>query len=103
MDEIDRSARAEEAERLLNERLLKEAFDVFEKALLDRALKAPARDDEGRRLALQGVQVCRKVRGHLSSVIKEGKIAAANAARDIAPEPARLWTGPYRPPQASHT
>lgn len=99
MDATERQARAEQAERLINDKLLIEAFDKFEQALLDRALQAPARDDEGRKLALQGVQVCRKVRSHLDAVIKEGKIAAINAAKDIAPAPPTQWTGPYVAPQ----
>ncbi len=83
--------RAEDAQRLLDDDLLKEAFAVYEKALIDRALAAPARDDEARTRCLIGVQVLRKVRKHLEKVVHDGK-KAAKAAKDIAKdENARRW------------
>ncbi len=83
--------RATDAERLLNDALLKEAFDTYEKALIDRAIQAPARDDDARTRCMMAVQVLRKVRKHLESVVYEGK-KAAQAANDIATDPnKRRW------------
>lgn len=84
-DLIERQARAEEAARLLRDPLLKEAFDTFELALMNRALEAPVRDDEARRRCLDAVTTLRKVRGQLEAVIKGGQAAAHNAAMEIAP------------------
>jgi len=83
--------RAADAERLLNDALLKEAFEAYEKALVDRAIEAPARDDEARTRCLMAVQVLRKVRKHLKSVVYDGE-KAAKAADDIATDPnKRRW------------
>lgn len=90
-DLIERQARAEEAERLLREPMLNEAFEAFEQALLNRALEAPARDDDARRRCLDAVMTLRRVRGHLRSVINDGKAAAYNAANDIANGGKRTW------------
>jgi hypothetical protein len=56
----------------------------MEAALLEKIIQAPARDDEGRRLAAFALQAARKVRQHLRMVIADGKTAAINAANDIA-------------------
>lgn len=94
MDATERTARAEEAERLMSSRLLKEAFDDFEKQLTERILQAPTdpkKGDEIRRRAADAVMVCRNVRKYLKNVAAEGKVAAANAAREIAPQPRNRW------------
>lgn len=91
MIDHDPQWRATDAERLLNDALLNEAFDAYEKALIDRAVAAPARDDEARTRCLMAVQVLRKVRKHLDSVVFDGR-KAAKAADDIAADPnKRRW------------
>lgn len=90
-DAIERQARAEAADRLLRDPLFNEAFDTFELALMNRAIEAPARDDEARRRCLDAVNVLRKVRSQLRSVIAEGKTAAHNAANDIGSGGKRRW------------
>lgn len=80
---MDKVAKAEAAHRLANDPLLKEAFAEFDKALDDRALAAPARDDDGRRRLTDARMTLRKVQKHLEKIIFEGKAAAEKAARDI--------------------
>jgi hypothetical protein len=61
----------------------------WEAALLEKIVQAPARDDEGRRLAAFALQSARKVRKHLHAIIADGKTAAINAANDIGQK--RSW------------
>jgi hypothetical protein len=88
-DAVDRQARAEAADRLLRDPMLVEALDAMEAALLEKIVQAPARDDEGRRLAAFALQSARKVRKHLHAIIADGKTAAINAANDIGQK--RSW------------
>lgn len=90
-DDIDKKARAEHAERLLGDPLLNEAWAELERALVDKIVEAPARDDDGRTRCAYGIQVGRKVRQHLHKIIQEGKSAAIRAANDIAADQKRRW------------
>ena len=91
MTDRDSQWRAADAERLLGDALLKEAFDAYEQALIDRAVAAPARDDEARTRCLMAVQALRKVRKHLEKIVYDGR-KAAKAADDIAADPnKRRW------------
>ena len=85
----DPAIKGADAERLLNDALLKEAFDALDKAFDERALACPAKDDEGRRRLMDARVILRKVEGHLKKVAFEGKKAAQHAAKDIAPM--RRW------------
>ncbi len=90
MTDRDPEWRAADAARLLDDALLKEAFAAYEHALIDRAVAAPARDDEARTRCLMAVQVLRKVRKHLEKVVHDGK-KAARAAEEIAAGDRRRW------------
>lgn len=90
-DTIDRVARAAAAERLLADPLLAEALDEFERTMVDKIAETPARDDDGRTRLAFGIQALRKVRKHLKLVIQAGKVAALNAANDVASDNKRRW------------
>ena len=89
MMDRDPAIKGADAERLLNDALLKEAFAELDKAFDERALACPAKDDEGRRRLMDARVILRKVEGHLKKVAFEGKKAAQDAAKDIAPM--RRW------------
>lgn len=93
MEKSEREIRAEAAKRLLNDPLLNEALDMFEKSLMEKIVTAPARDDEGRARCAYGLQALRHVRKHLRRVIADGKMAAINAANDVAKGPRRRFFG----------
>ena len=84
--EKDRSPEwtAADATRLINDPVLKECFDAYEKALVERAIEAPARDDDARTRCMMAIQTLRRVRKHLDRLIFDGKSAAMQAADNIA-------------------
>tara|TARA_B100000686_G_scaffold101906_1_gene109124 strand:+ start:4365 stop:4643 length:279 start_codon:yes stop_codon:yes gene_type:complete len=82
---------AADASRLANDPVLQECFDAYEQALIERAIEAPARDDDARLRCLMAVQVLRKVRKHLDRLIFDGKNAAKQAADSLASNKDR-WT-----------
>jgi len=85
MSDRDPVIEAGDADQLLNNRLLREAFDTFDKALDERALAAPVRDDQARQRLIDARVTLRKVEKHLRNIVFEGKRAADKAAKDIAP------------------
>lgn len=88
--EQDPQWRAEDAKRLREDPILNEAFSMFEKALLDRAIEAPLEDDEGRMRCMMAVQVLRQVRRHFDKIVFDGN-KAAKVAEDVASGKSR-WT-----------
>lgn len=78
--------RASEAERLLNEPLLKEAFDELERSNIEQMLAvgsvAISEDDDRKRRALaERVNAIRDVRTKLHAMISEGKHVATKVDR----------------------
>lgn len=74
---------AGDAKQVLENPVFKKAFDAFEKALFERAVEAPARDDDARMRCMMAVQVLRNVEKQLRRIVYDGKTAAI-AADEIA-------------------
>jgi len=69
---MERGARAA---RLLDDELLKEAFETLERDYVKAWRETAARDTDARERLWQAVQVVAKVRDHLVSVVNGGKLA----------------------------
>ena len=69
---MERGARAA---RLLDDELLKEAFETLERDYVKAWRETAARDTDARERLWQAVQVVAKVRDHLVSVVNSGKLA----------------------------
>jgi hypothetical protein len=73
--------RGRHAEQLLNDELLKEAFDTVEDAILEKWRQSPVRDLDGQhelRLLLKAVM---DVKGYIVEVMNTGKLAAISAEK----------------------
>lgn len=71
------SARAARAQNLLDNDLLTEAFDEMERAYIEAWSATKIEDVVGREKLFLAVNVVRKVRGHLNTVVSDGKMAQA--------------------------
>lgn len=69
----DAERRASEAQRLVDEPLLKEALAVLEQDTIDEILRVPFWADRKRRMLTDRVRVIRGIREHLRSVIMTGR------------------------------
>jgi hypothetical protein len=67
--------RADDAERLLSEPLMKEAFDAVESTLIAHIKRVAVGDSDAQRDLIVSLQLLGKVRGYLQSVIDTGKMA----------------------------
>jgi hypothetical protein len=77
-DKLDRAiARAAQAEALLRNELLQEAFSALDAEYVRAWRVTPARDTEAREKLWQGVNVVGLVRQHLVSIVSNGKLAQA--------------------------
>ena len=79
MSEHDDVQRGQEAERLLANPLLAEAFAAFEQRILD-ALRSADRDDRERQKLCDLLVAATAVRKHLERLVKDGKLAAHEIA-----------------------
>jgi hypothetical protein len=70
------AARGAQAEALLDNELVKAAFDDLKAAYMDAWEATAARDTDSRERLWQAVQIVGKVKTHLHSVVANGKIAA---------------------------
>lgn len=71
-------SRAARASALLNDGLLKEAFELLEKEYITAWKEAfGPRDTDARERMWHAIQVLGKVQGHLQKAINDGKIARA--------------------------
>lgn len=86
-DEHDKMVDAAEAGQLLDSRVFRTVMEEYERALFERALEAPTRDDEGRYRCLTAVTVLRKIRSSLESK----KFDATKAADDVAKSDSNRW------------
>jgi hypothetical protein len=68
--------RGAHAERLLNDPLLKEAFELVENHILAMFRNAPLRDSEGVVKSKQLLHSLSLVRGALEQAVRDGKVAA---------------------------
>lgn len=75
--------RGHDAKRLLDEPLLKEAFETIEQEFVDQWKKAPVRDVEGREKLWLMLQLLGKVHNHLESVMASGKLTEVTLAQKV--------------------
>ena len=75
------AARGMQAESLLNNDLIREAYEKIEADLVKGWIDSPARDTEGRERLWAAVQANRKHRAYLMNVIDDGKVAAEELSR----------------------
>ena len=73
--------RGRDAQRLLEDPLLIEAFDTLEQEIMRSWKTAPARDVEGREKLWMMLHLLQKARNHLESVMQSGKLAEATLAQ----------------------
>lgn len=82
-------ARGHQAQALLDDPLLSEAFTVIEQEILTVWKASPARDEAGREKLWLMQQMLRRVKTHLESVVQSGTLAKATVkmrlGRDTAP------------------
>ena len=69
------SARAERASQILNDSLVKEAFDAIEKQIFDQWLACPVRDVEGREHIWRLIKAQQKFKDVFIGMIETGKLA----------------------------
>jgi hypothetical protein len=77
MDDGEAQARGARAADLLNNDLLKEAFQTLEEAYIKTWRETDATNQIGREKLFIAVNVVGKVREHLETVVSSGKVAAA--------------------------
>ncbi len=70
--------RGDEAQRLLEEPLLIEAFKTIEQELTQAWMESPARDAQGREKTWLMLKLLHKVRGNLESMVANGTMAKAS-------------------------
>jgi hypothetical protein len=77
--------KAAQAQRLLDDKMLKDAFEVLERAYIERWRATGIDDVTGREKLFLAANVIGKVRDHLAAIISDGKVAKAeldNLARE---------------------
>lgn len=79
MTEAERDA--EQAQRLLDNKVLIRAFEELEAQALEQSLKAYT--DKRRRYAIERIRVIRDVRQHLTAIVDGGKQAARQAPKIV--------------------
>ena len=77
------ASRADAASRIFGEPLLKEAFSVIEREIVDALKSCPARDAEGRDLLVRMLQLQEKYRAVFLGWIETGKMARIELDRTI--------------------
>jgi len=78
MDEVDLrrdTERAARAQALMEDEILKEAFSRLEASYTEELFTTGARDTQAREALYLAVNVLRKVRGHLNTLVQGGNIA----------------------------
>jgi DNA integrity scanning protein DisA with diadenylate cyclase activity len=71
------SGRSAEAQSLLDNALFNEALATLEVEYIKAWKATPLRDSDGRERVWQAVQIVGKIKDHISSVLNDGKLAAA--------------------------
>lgn len=74
-------ARSHQAEALLKDPLLIEAFATIDQEIIAKWTASPARDAEGREKLWLMQQMLHRVKVHLESVVESGKLARATLAQ----------------------
>lgn len=68
--------KAAQAQRLLDDAMLKEAFESLERAYIERWRATGIEDVTGREKLFLAINVVGKVRGHLTAIVSDGKLAS---------------------------
>jgi len=69
--------RGEQAQRLLDDPILADAFATIEQEYIEQWQNSPARDAEGREKLYMMLKLLQRVKGHLSQVVDTGKLEKA--------------------------
>lgn len=77
----DEIRRGEEAKRLLNEPMLKEAFDAVETALIDAIKRVDVGAEKAQKDLIVTLQLLGKVKKYMEDVMATGKMAALQEER----------------------
>ena len=72
---MDIQQREEHAKRLLNDELLKEAFDTLREELMNRWSHSGSTDLEARESIWLAIRLLEKIDGHLKSIVETGHMA----------------------------
>lgn len=89
-DKLNRDiTRGGQAQSLLNNELLQDAFAKLEADYLDAWKRSPARDTDGRERLWQAVQIVQRVKEHLGHVASGGKLAQKNLDELVKAEKAK--------------
>ena len=72
---LDQETRARQANDLLNNELLVEAFDTLRQELLERWENSSSNESEARESIWLGLQLLERVRRHLESIVTTGEMA----------------------------
>lgn len=84
MTNEEHARRGDEAQRLLENPLLIEAFDVIERQCIEEIKKCPVRDAEGLAKLHLMLLLNQRLRVQIESVVNTGKIAKASLAKRLA-------------------
>lgn len=71
------NSRAVEAQSLLDNALFNDALTTLEAEYIKAWKATPLRDSEGRERVWQAIQILGKIKDHVSAVLNDGKLAAA--------------------------
>lgn len=74
-------ARAEKAQRILNDETFQEAFENTRKAIFEAIERTPLRDDEGLKHLRLCLKLLQDVKANLNSMLNDGKVAEFNIAQ----------------------
>lgn len=75
MTQDEEIRRANEAERLLNDPLMAEAFQITETAIVEALKRAPVADHTTQHELVLSLQVLARIKGHLTTAVQTGKLA----------------------------
>ena len=67
--------REEHAQRLLNDELLQEAFDVLREDLMNRWTHSGSTDSEARESIWLAIRLLERIDGHIKSIVETGHMA----------------------------
>jgi len=87
-------SRAIEARDVVEHPLYVEAFEVYQKRLMDEWADSPARDKEGRETLWLMLKTARAVQAHLQQIMETGQLASIQLEQKRSMlERAKAWTG----------
>lgn len=74
-------ARAEKAQRILNDEIFQESFENTRKAIFEAIERTPLRDDEGLKHLRLCLKLLQDVKANLTATMNDGKVAEFNIAQ----------------------